>query len=349
VGGDEGVVDEPWVGGLDAGDFFGLAGGEGFAGIEAAGGGDETLLVQDVEDAGDAAVEVVSDVEDGTVGVGEFGISREPRGIDLWLMLGGLEIAEEGGDAFGPDAPLSEESAGHALGMGPWGEEVADDVIVISGVEGDVAASAIGDGADGVGGLVAIEGSELDGDESIDFIAQGSPKVVAEEASADGGLEVEADDGENGGDVTDVSDEGGLGGGLPAAGADEDGFEAEGAGALGFGDGLGCGATNAGDADLGRSEFAEGLGGEREDGLEEEVLRVADGELRRMQGDGQAAGSGRVVVADESPLMALRPASIGVEGEGKGRNDMAGEKAGAEFRRHGLRWARRGRNPPPRC
>jgi hypothetical protein len=73
---------------------------------------------------------------------------------------------------------------------------------------------------------------------------------------------------------------------------------------LRFAAGLRRAAAEAGDEDEGPggSRFepgAGGLGGEGEDGLVEADLRLADGELRRVHADGEAAGAGVGVVADD--------------------------------------------------
>ena len=69
---DEGVVVEVRVGGVDAGNFFGLAGAERFVGIEAPDAFEESLAAENFVEAGDAARKMIGGVEKGGVGVGDF-------------------------------------------------------------------------------------------------------------------------------------------------------------------------------------------------------------------------------------------------------------------------------------
>ncbi len=67
---DEAIVVEVRVGGVDAGDFFGLAGAEGFVGIETPNSFKEALAAENFMEAGDAAAKMVGCVQKGRVGVG---------------------------------------------------------------------------------------------------------------------------------------------------------------------------------------------------------------------------------------------------------------------------------------
>jgi len=60
---DEGVVVEVRVGGVNAGDFFGLAGAERFVGIEAPDAFEEALAAEDFVEAGDAPGKMIGGVE----------------------------------------------------------------------------------------------------------------------------------------------------------------------------------------------------------------------------------------------------------------------------------------------
>ena len=64
---DEIVVVEVRVGGVDAGDFLGLAGGHGLVGVQAPNARQEPLLVEDVVQARDAALERIGRVEEGGI------------------------------------------------------------------------------------------------------------------------------------------------------------------------------------------------------------------------------------------------------------------------------------------
>src|SRR2546430_7647633 len=87
-------------------------------------------------------------------------------------------------------------------------EQVHDDVVVVSGVEGDFAAG-FGDGADDVKSLVTIEGSDFDGGDIFDF-GELAPEFVREDAATDGGLKIKADDGNNLCDGATVREENGV-------------------------------------------------------------------------------------------------------------------------------------------
>ena len=71
------VVVEVGVGGVDAGNFFGLAGAEGFVGVEAPNAFEEALTPENFVKAGDAAGKMISCVEEGCVGVGNFDASAK--------------------------------------------------------------------------------------------------------------------------------------------------------------------------------------------------------------------------------------------------------------------------------
>src|SRR5262245_36158329 len=92
-----------------------------------------------------------------------------------------------------PDGPVAEETAddaalyGFAVGVkGKRSEQIQNNVVVVAGVEGDVA-TGFGDGADDVEGLIAIEGSNFYGDDVFD-LCELAPEFVGENAATDGGL-----------------------------------------------------------------------------------------------------------------------------------------------------------------
>ncbi len=74
---DECVVVEVGIGGVDSGNFFGLAGAESFVGVEAPDAFEESLTAEDFVEAGDAAGKMIGGVEEGGVGVGDFDVSSE--------------------------------------------------------------------------------------------------------------------------------------------------------------------------------------------------------------------------------------------------------------------------------
>src|SRR5256885_2132529 len=88
-------------------------------------------------------------------------------------------------------------------------EQVHYDVVVVAGVERNVAAG-FGDGADDVKSVVAIEGSDFDSGDIFDC-GELAPEVIREDAATDGGLKIKADDGNNLCDGAAMREENGVG------------------------------------------------------------------------------------------------------------------------------------------
>src|SRR5205823_5550337 len=114
---------------------------------------------------------------------------------------------------LGPDRPVAQQAADdaalHELGAfleAVGRDQVHDDVVVVAGVQSDVVASCLDDCADDVDRLVAVEGSDLDGYDVFD-LGELSPEREGEHTSADGGLEVEADNGKDVGDGAAMADQ----------------------------------------------------------------------------------------------------------------------------------------------
>src|SRR5882724_11111820 len=196
-------------------------------------------------------------------------------------------------------------------------EQVHYDVVVVASVERDFAAG-FGDGADDVKSLVAIERSDFDGGDIFDF-GEFSPEFVREDAAADGGLEIKADDGNNLCDGATVGEEDGVGCLRERGEAEEAGVVAKIGEECGFANGLRRVATDSADTDERNDAVAVGavhfFSSECEGGFEEAELRIANGELRGVNADGEAASAGGDVVARECALAAFVEATICVEGE----------------------------------
>lgn len=114
-----------------------------------------------------------------------------------------MTLAEEFDGAASPNGPMAEEAANDAALdsfpirlKGEGREEIEDDVVVVAGVKSDVFAAGFGNGADDIECLVPIERRDFDGDDVFDF-SELTPEIERENAAADGGLQVEADDGDN--------------------------------------------------------------------------------------------------------------------------------------------------------
>lgn len=116
--------------------------------------------------------------------------------------------------------------------------------------------------------------------------------------------------------------------------AEERGVVAEFAHELRFGHGLRSAAADAGDADERLAGAGHFLGGQRENGMEEADLGIADGELRGVNADREAAHARGEIVARERALAALVETTRGGEREGMGGDDEAVLEAGAQVGGH---------------
>ena len=248
-----------------------------------------------------------------------------------------------------PDGPMAEEAANDAAldlfavdGKNVRSEQVHYDVVVVAGVERNVAAG-FGDGAHDVKSLVTIEGSDFDGGDIFDF-GECAPELVRENATADGRLKIEADDGNNLCDGAAMREENGVSCMRKCRKTEEAGVVTKIGEEGGFANALGRVATDSADANEWSGAAAVGtihfFGGERQNGVEEADLRIANGELRGVNADGEPTGTGGDVVASECALAALVEATICVERERMRGDDRAlGEELlnfGINWRRHGL-------------
>lgn len=100
--------------------------------------------------------------------------------------------------------------------------------------------------------MIAVERGHLDGDDVFD-LGEATPERVGQDAAADAGLQIEANDRQHLGHGTAVGDAFILGGGRQRAETEESGVVAEFAQQFGFTDGLRCGSADAADADEGFS------------------------------------------------------------------------------------------------
>src|SRR3546814_4737690 len=74
---------------------LGLTRAEAFSRVEAPDAGQQALTVQDLVAAGDAAVEVVGDIEEGGVAVGDPGVQPEQLGRDRAGRDRGMDAVEQ--------------------------------------------------------------------------------------------------------------------------------------------------------------------------------------------------------------------------------------------------------------
>ncbi len=272
-----------------------------------------------------------------------------------------MTLVEKFNGFASPDGPMAEEAADDAAldlfavdGKNVRSEQVHYDVVVVAGVERNVAAG-FGDGAHDVESLVTIEGSDFDGGDIFDF-GELAPEIVRENAAADGGLEIKADDGKNLCDSAAVGEERCIGGVGKCGEAKESGVVAKIGEECGFANGLGRVATDSADTDERSGTTAVGavdfFGGECQNGFEEADLGIANGELRGVNTDGEASGAGGDVVARECALAAFVEATIRVERERMRGDDRAlGEELqnfGFDLREHDFFYDRDDQAPIPR-
>jgi hypothetical protein len=101
-----------------------------------------------------------------------------------------------------------------------------------------------------------------------------------------------------------------------------------------LGEGLRRRPAHAGDAHTPHARFVPPhlLGRQRQHGTEQPVLRRADGELRRVDADGQPPGPGRQVVAAQGALAALVEPALGRQRQGQSGDGDAAVQGAAYFR-----------------
>src|SRR5262249_10580663 len=144
--------------------------------------------------------EIVGDIEEGAVAVGDTGIEREQVRRHARLVARGLAGLELQNRALRPYRPVAEQAA---TDMGARGDtlvakverqsKVEQDVIIIAGIERDAVERAGGrDAAQHVEGAVAVERRYLDGDDIVD-LGKAPPEIRTQDHAADGRLQIEAD------------------------------------------------------------------------------------------------------------------------------------------------------------
>src|SRR5690606_29954793 len=127
-----------------AGEFFCLSRRKTFFRIEAPDTFEQPLATQDLVAAGDAAMEIIRNVEERAVAVGDAGIKGKKIGGNR-ILAGFFAAAVEDLDrALGPDRPVAEKAAlethRYRLSVSHDGKrchEIEDDVVVIASIKGD--------------------------------------------------------------------------------------------------------------------------------------------------------------------------------------------------------------------
>ena len=114
------------------------------------------------------------------------------------VALGFLYRLQQLHRALGPDRPLSQQAAHKVRGAvaeAELGKQIGHDVVVVSGIEGDLgAAPAMRHRAQHFHGLVTVEGRNLDRDDRLD-LNEPLPELGVQRPSPHGRLQIEADDG----------------------------------------------------------------------------------------------------------------------------------------------------------
>ena len=187
----------------------------------------------------------------------------------------GANLVEQLDGAARPHRPLAEQpahDARRALAVAErreGREQVEHDLVVVAGVERDVRAARIRDGAQHVERLIAIERRDLDRDH-LRNLGEAAPELVAEHAPADRRLQVESEQRKHLADGAAVLEQLPLRCVVERAEAEERGVVAEVVREAGFGDRLLVLAAHAGDeregARIGAQRLGRGLGREREHG-----------------------------------------------------------------------------------
>src|SRR5438270_8059465 len=95
----------------DAVDLFHLTRTEPLRRVEAPDALHQALPPQDLVTAGDAAVKIVGDVEEGTVAIGNTGVQRQQFGRHAVLAARGLAGFELPDRSRGPHRPVAEQAA----------------------------------------------------------------------------------------------------------------------------------------------------------------------------------------------------------------------------------------------
>src|SRR5690348_12473671 len=201
-------ADHPRVRGERPVDLGGLSRRESLVFAQAPVTGEQSLPGKDLVDAGDASGEPVSLIERGTVEIGELG--RAGQQLERYRSAAPHELTDLGVQPYGlrrADRPLSQQATDDVYDVvaePERGQQIDDDVVVVAGVQRDVAGpSRLDDGADHVDRRVPVERRDLDRDDAVD-LGERPPEVEAEAPVADRGLDVEAANGHDLGDPGDA-------------------------------------------------------------------------------------------------------------------------------------------------
>ena len=212
-------------------------------------------------------------------------------------------------------------------------DEVHHDIVIVSGIEGDVLPSRLGHRAQHIQGVVAVEGRELDGDH-LGKLHEAAPEPIGQLPAADGRLQVEAEHRGDPGHLAAVVQQ------LLVAGLAQGG-QVQQAGMVSqlldesrFSHRLRGGAADAGDPQQGFRPVGVGpvhlFPGQLQDGSKQVVPGIADGKLGHVHTQGQTSRTGRDVIAGQGPLPPLVQLAVGSQGQGMGGDDHSPGKQGMQ-------------------
>jgi len=247
-------------------------------------------------------------------------VETAPVGLDRIVA-----IVEKRRRLFRPDRPVSQQSTHdlpfdnpplHREAVGR--EEIHHDVVVVSGVERDIAAAGFRHGPHHLQSLIAIEGCDLDRDDVLD-LCELPPEAVGKRASSYGGLQVESDDRHDLRHGPAVFQQARVIGVFHCRQAEEAGVIARRPDLRRLSDGLGRSPADARDPHHRRGfrhlEAIHLLRSKFQYRSEQADFRGAYRELRGMHADGKSAGSGSEVVPCQRPLPALVQSALRRQGE----------------------------------
>jgi hypothetical protein len=118
--------------------------------------------------AGDAAAKVIGGIEERSIAVRDFNAQSQQISGD-WFAVTTLE---EFNGATSPDGPVSEQTTGEPPVMAraaKRSDKVGDNGIIVTGVQGNIGATAFSEALDDVECLIAIKRRHFDGDNPFNF------------------------------------------------------------------------------------------------------------------------------------------------------------------------------------
>src|SRR5215472_18626408 len=183
----------------DTMDLLALSGRKLVARIQAPAPCEQSLLPQNFVNAGYRAAILVLRIKDGCIHISDL-LCRYQEVVGDGTGLG-FDRIEQRDRRPGAHGPVSKQTADDPRAPAAEFEscqQVADDVVIVPGIEGDVVgASTVDHRAHYLLSLIAIEGRNFDGNNLVNF-CEPTPKVITQDAAAHGRLQIKSDDGYHG-------------------------------------------------------------------------------------------------------------------------------------------------------